>query len=324
MACWLLLQSWETLRFADHRGLEPRNVPCEGGALIAKLTRSKTLGTDKAVKRTFDAETGSWMGGICSKQKLPTKGTTFFQPQAEILQESAAQGITVRYSIRGANATTVVALLSWVQALQLDFPALLDPSQRSELLTKSCICPGSGDAGQELVRGGAQHRIAQIQRDVIKLGWDTDALYPLAESDSLGELAKLLRSQQINEEEITRSTRLLSSRWYSEAVRTPSTELAAVESQLDVPLELDERSARETGQGKAASVEHGTDRKNLAKIRGHTEQSCALLSSQENISSSSKKGIRTYMISGTVLHDPWPGFRTVRTCWVINAESGAL
>ena len=89
-------------------------------------------------------------------------------------------------------------------------------------------------------------------------------------------------------------------------------------------LGREESCSRETGQGKAASVEHGTDRKNLAKIRGHTELSCVLLSSQENISSSSKKGIRTYMISGTVLHDPWPGLRTVRTCWVINAESGAL
>ena len=30
MAWWLLLQSWGTLRFADHRGLEPRNVRFEG------------------------------------------------------------------------------------------------------------------------------------------------------------------------------------------------------------------------------------------------------------------------------------------------------
>ena len=32
MAWWLMLHSWGTLRFADHRGLEPRNVPFDGGA----------------------------------------------------------------------------------------------------------------------------------------------------------------------------------------------------------------------------------------------------------------------------------------------------
>ena len=49
MAWWLMLQSWGTLRFADHRGLEPSNVRFEGGMFLAKLTRSKTLGSDKQV-----------------------------------------------------------------------------------------------------------------------------------------------------------------------------------------------------------------------------------------------------------------------------------
>ena len=53
LAWWLLLQSWGTLRFADHCGLEPRNVRFEGGALIAELTRSKTLGTEKPVSSHF-------------------------------------------------------------------------------------------------------------------------------------------------------------------------------------------------------------------------------------------------------------------------------
>ena len=161
-AWWLLLQSWGTLRFADHRGLEPHNVPCEGGALIAKLTISKTLGTDEAVSSRLvivDSEgyfrCRNWVvdGWNLLQPNAPYEKGLPSSSRAEILRE-VQQGITVRYSIRGANATTVVALLSWVQALQRDFPALLDPSQRSELLTKSCICPRSGDAGQELVRGG--------------------------------------------------------------------------------------------------------------------------------------------------------------------------
>ena len=49
IAWCLMLQSWATLRFSDHRGLEPHNLRIEGGTFLAKLTRSKTLGSDKPV-----------------------------------------------------------------------------------------------------------------------------------------------------------------------------------------------------------------------------------------------------------------------------------
>ena len=40
------MQSWGTLRFDDHRGVKPGDVSFVGGSLSARLTRSKTLGSD--------------------------------------------------------------------------------------------------------------------------------------------------------------------------------------------------------------------------------------------------------------------------------------
>ena len=48
-AWWILLQSWGTMRFSDHRGLKPTDVQVTGNSMSAKLTRSKTTGDDKDV-----------------------------------------------------------------------------------------------------------------------------------------------------------------------------------------------------------------------------------------------------------------------------------
>ena len=48
-AWWILLQSWGTMRFGNHRGLKPSDVQVTGNTLAAKLTRSKTTGDVKDV-----------------------------------------------------------------------------------------------------------------------------------------------------------------------------------------------------------------------------------------------------------------------------------
>ena len=48
-AWWILLQSWGTMRFSDHRGLKPSDVQVTGNTMAAELTRSKTTGDDKDV-----------------------------------------------------------------------------------------------------------------------------------------------------------------------------------------------------------------------------------------------------------------------------------
>ena len=46
---WILLQSWGTMRFSDHRGLKPSDVQVTDNTMSAKLTWLKTTGDDKDV-----------------------------------------------------------------------------------------------------------------------------------------------------------------------------------------------------------------------------------------------------------------------------------
>ena len=46
---WILVQCWGTLRFSDHRGLRPADVMLDSEGLVARLTRSKTIGSDRAI-----------------------------------------------------------------------------------------------------------------------------------------------------------------------------------------------------------------------------------------------------------------------------------
>ena len=46
---WILVQTWCTLRFSDHRGISPRDVKVDAAGLSAVLRRSKTIGAEKSV-----------------------------------------------------------------------------------------------------------------------------------------------------------------------------------------------------------------------------------------------------------------------------------
>ena len=49
-AWWLSLHSWGTLRFSDHQCLVPDDrFEVRGNTLSARLTRSKTIGSDTAL-----------------------------------------------------------------------------------------------------------------------------------------------------------------------------------------------------------------------------------------------------------------------------------
>ena len=49
-AWWTCIQSWATLRFDDHRGINPRDIRIDCSSFTATLTRGKTIGEDKAIQ----------------------------------------------------------------------------------------------------------------------------------------------------------------------------------------------------------------------------------------------------------------------------------
>ena len=48
-AWWVLVQTWCTLRFSDHRGISPQEVKMDSSGFAAVLRRSKTIGADKPI-----------------------------------------------------------------------------------------------------------------------------------------------------------------------------------------------------------------------------------------------------------------------------------
>ena len=46
---WILVQSWATLRFDDHRGINPKHIKVTSSSFTALLNRSKTIGDDKSI-----------------------------------------------------------------------------------------------------------------------------------------------------------------------------------------------------------------------------------------------------------------------------------
>ena len=46
---WMKVQNWATLRFSDHRGLNPGEVTFREGSFHARVTRSKTIGQVKTI-----------------------------------------------------------------------------------------------------------------------------------------------------------------------------------------------------------------------------------------------------------------------------------
>ena len=59
---WILLQNWGTLRFGDHRGILPSEIRVDSAGLSATLTRSKTIGPDKATQaRAIMIDSSCWI-----------------------------------------------------------------------------------------------------------------------------------------------------------------------------------------------------------------------------------------------------------------------
>ena len=186
MAWWLLFQSW------GHRGLEPRNVRCEGGALIAKLTRSKTLGSDKAVSSRLivvDPEAyfrnKHWAvdGWNFVKAKAPYERD--YLPPASSGNYRGVQCRELRYDTAFALQIRLLASLSYrgTELLKVTFPHTWTPHSGRNFLPTAASVQGFPTQDKNFLAGWsaeeserkkrvARYKFSQIQRDVIKIVWD--------------------------------------------------------------------------------------------------------------------------------------------------------
>ena len=319
MAWWLTLQSWGTLRFADHRGLEPKNVHFESGSFTARLTRSKTLGSDKSVSSRMvvvDSEAyfvnRSWLidGWKLLQLKapyerdylLPAPSANFLGVQCRELKYDTAFAVQTRLLMsleyRGTRVFNKALPHYWTPHSGRNFlptvaSILGTPTQEKNFLG------GWSAEGSERYNRLAKYKIAQIQRDVIKLVLNKETPDPLVEKDSLRELADFLRAHQVDEEEITRSLQLLNSRRVHNVERSQSVDLHPIDLQLEESLEIeDDPTEKDTPTKNLAREKQQAWNRERTRKLGDNPRACRAelrdsLQPGFYISSSSKKGIRT-------------------------------
>ena len=140
LSWWLLVQSWSTLRFDDHRGLLPRDFKVSETGLLAKLTRSKVSGPDKHLnfrvvvirasayvqhKNWLSSWMGTFIEGRTTRSRLSTTCTLQQLPR---LQD---KGTEVRYGLRGPNSNYLSCVVPRFEDFSRQHRALLHTAQRT-------------------------------------------------------------------------------------------------------------------------------------------------------------------------------------------------
>ena len=227
LSWWLLVQSWGTLRFDDHRGLLPRDVILSEMGLQARLTRSKVSGSDKhlnfrAVIIHYSAyvQRKDWLAvgwGLLLKEApherdylLPApsnnfhgfktkelKYSTAFAVQTHIISTACYRGLRVFESSTGHYYTphsgrnfmpSAAAVLAFSKA------------ERDKL-------GGWSAEGSQRYTRTAKYQIGQMQTAVAS-SFRSSEPDQLAEADDIDSLADFLRTWDVPEESIRKSQKI--------------------------------------------------------------------------------------------------------------------
>ena len=121
LSWWMLLQSWATLRFDDHRGMVPSDLVVSENGLVGRLTRSKVSGPDKKlnyrlliVHSSAYVQHKDWLvsGWELLKKEAPYSRDYLLPAPSNNFRVFKKEGTEVRYSFRHTIADHIVAILS--------------------------------------------------------------------------------------------------------------------------------------------------------------------------------------------------------------------
>ena len=126
LSWWMLLQSWATLRFDDHRGMVPSDLKVSETGLVGKLTRSKVSGPDKKLKlpaprrsqfslHSFTTRNGWYQDGKSWRKK---RRISRVPPSCTLEQLSGIykEGIEISSCFWDSDQDHLIALLLWTKA----------------------------------------------------------------------------------------------------------------------------------------------------------------------------------------------------------------
>ena len=240
----LLVQSWGTLRFDDHRGLLPRDVILSATGLQARLTRSKVSGSDKHLNfRTviihssayvqckdwlavgwdlllkgapherdylLPAPSNNFRGFKTKELKYPTA----FAVQTHILSTACYRGLRVFEGSTGHYYTPHSGRNFMPSAA-----AVLGFSK-----SERDILGGWSAEGSQRYTRTAKYKIEQMQTAVASTFRNSEP-DQLAEADDIDSLGDFLRTWEVPEDSVRRSQKILCLRSYTDLDRSISLNL---------------------------------------------------------------------------------------------------
>ena len=128
LSWWLLIQSWGTLRFDDHRGIFPADFKVSETGLLAKLTRSKVSGPDNNLTIRFIWLSTSW--------ELLLKGAPYERDYLQPAPTNNYRGFKnkeLKYQTAFAIQTQIISRVGWrSEDLPVEHGTLPCAAQRSK------------------------------------------------------------------------------------------------------------------------------------------------------------------------------------------------
>ena len=326
LSWWLLVQSWGTLRFDDHRGLLPRDFVVTSTGLQARLTRSKVSGSDKhlnfrsvIIHPSAYIQRESWLSvGWKLLQEsapherdylLPAPTNNYQGFKIKELKYSTAFAVQTHITYRGlrifGNSTGHYYTLHSGRNFMPSAAAVLGFAR-----TERDILGGWAADGSQRFTRTAKYKIAQMQIAVASTFKNPDP-DQLAESDDLDCLADFLRSWDVPESSIRKSLQILGLRSYADLQRSDFVE--PVPADCDVApceLSLDILDEEAEGRKKVSKEKQQAGNRGRSELLGsdHKQARSEIRSQLQEgyyISHSGKKAIRVvhclgrcYMLPG--------------------------
>ena len=266
LSWWLLVQSWGTLRFDDHRGLLPNDFRVSETGLLAKLTRSKVSGSDKhlnfwmvVIRPSAYVQHRSWLQ---IDWKLLSKGAPHDRDYLLPAPSNNFRGFKtkeLRYATAFAIQTQIISLASYrgSRIFESTTGSYYTPHSGRNFLPSATAVLGFSKSDRDVLGGWsaegserytrtAKYRIAQMQ-SAVALTFQSSEADPLAGAGDIDSLGDFLRASEVTEKSILRSQKILCSRSFSELERTVSPEPPAVDFVLasdEIALDdIDEEAA---------------------------------------------------------------------------------
>ena len=261
-AWWLLLQNWATLRFSDHRGIEPNTVTVRAGSWRALLTRSKTIGADRSiVSRPLVVDPccftchADWLtvgwgllqqhAGYERDYLLPSPTTNLLGFRKQVLRYDTAFALQIRAfrSLRSASGPLLFPTRThfWTPHSGRTFL----PSVTTALGYPKTNRDYLGDRYPQV----SVLRITNMQRAVVSALGKSECEDPLREAETVQQYDTFFKDQGVSDTDRTKHLKMLVS------TETAQLEmLAQIETALDgatdeTPQELDSQEEFESETG---------------------------------------------------------------------------